>query len=97
MSGQLGVSPQNLQALSAEVDQGAAAIERLVRDLERKIEPLAADWQGEARQSFENLWAQWHLGAEHVYRALTAISELLAKAGVAYAEAERSIAQAFET
>jgi|YelNatPaOPRAMG01_1025707.scaffolds.fasta_scaffold113268_2 WXG100 family type VII secretion target len=96
MPGQIGVSPDDLQALSGEVHQGAAAIELLIRDLEHKIEPLAAGWQGAARESFEELWAQWHAGAEHVNQALVAIAELLAKAGLAYAEAERSIAEAFQ-
>ena len=96
MPSQIGVSPDNLQALAGEVHQGAAAIELMISDLERKIEPLAADWQGAARESFEDLWAQWHAGAEHVNQALVAIAELLAKASLAYAEAERSIAQAFQ-
>ncbi len=96
MPGQIGVSPDDLQALAGEVHQGAASIEMMIRELEHKIEPLAAGWQGAARESFEDLWGQWHAGAEHVNQALVAIAELLAKAGLAYAEAERSIAQAFQ-
>lgn len=96
MPSQIGVSPDDLEALAGEVHQGAAAIEMMIGQLERKIEPLAAGWQGAARESFEDLWAQWHAGAEHVNQALVAIAELLAKAGLAYAEAERSIAEAFQ-
>jgi WXG100 family type VII secretion target len=96
MPSQIGVSPDDLQALAGEVHQGAAAIEMMIGDLERKIEPLANGWQGAARESFEELWGQWHAGAEHVNQALVAIAELLGKASLAYAEAERSIAQAFQ-
>jgi WXG100 family type VII secretion target len=96
MPSQIGVSPDDLQALAGEVHQGAAAIEMMIGELERKIEPLAAGWQGAARESFETLWTQWHAGADHVNQALVAIAELLGKASLAYAEAERSIAQAFQ-
>ncbi|HVC25368.1 MAG TPA: WXG100 family type VII secretion target [Acidimicrobiales bacterium] len=96
MPSEIGVSPDDLQALAGEVHQGAAAIEMMIAELERKIEPLASRWQGAARESFEQLWSQWHEGADHVNQALAAIAELLAKAGLAYAEAERSIAEAFQ-
>src|SRR3984885_5905413 len=96
MPGPIGVSPENLQALSQEIQQGAAAIELILNELERKIAPFVENWQGEARQSFEGLWGQWQGGADHVHQALVAIAELLSKAGLAYAEAERSIAAAFQ-
>jgi WXG100 family type VII secretion target len=96
MSGPIGVTPDNLQALSEEIQQGAVSIELLLGELARKVAPLADTWQGEARESFEDLWQQWGTGAEHVHQALVAISELLSKAGLAYAEADRSIAAAFQ-
>lgn len=92
----IGVRPENLRAIAVEVQQGAAAIELVIAELQRKIAPLVADWSGPARVSFEDLWAQWNSGAENVRAALLAISELLSKAGLAYAEAERSIAAAFQ-
>ena len=96
MTSEIGVSPEHLQALSGEIQQGAAAIEQLMAELESKIGPLSDEWTGNARESFEELWKQWRVGAEHVHQALIAISELVAKAGLAYAEAERSIASAFQ-
>lgn len=92
----IGVRPENLRAIAVEVQQGAAAIELVIAELQRKISPLVADWSGSARVSFEDLWAQWNAGADNVRAALIAISELLSKAGLAYAEAERSIAAAFQ-
>lgn len=92
----IGVRPENLRAVAVEVQQGAVAIELVVTELQRKIAPLVADWSGTARVSFEELWAQWNSGAENVRAALIAIAELLTKAGLAYAEAERSIAEAFQ-
>src|SRR5579862_204459 len=96
MPGPIGVSPDNLQQLSQEIQQGAVAIELILAELQRKIEPFVSTWQGEARESFEGLWEQWQTGADHVHQALVSISELLSKAGLAYAEAERSIAAAFQ-
>lgn len=96
MPSSIGATPETLQELSAEIQQGAAAIESLLDQLAAKVKPLTTDWQGSASESFDDLWAQWQAGAEHVHQALVAISELLAKAGVAYAEADRSIAAAFQ-
>lgn len=96
MPGAVGAKPETLQELAVEIQQGAAAIETLLDALESKVRPLTVDWQGSASESFEDLWAQWQAGAEHVHQALEAIAELLAKASVAYAEADRSIAAAFQ-
>jgi WXG100 family type VII secretion target len=96
MPTQFGVAPENLQSLSAEIRQTAISIEALLGDLSRKVAPIQSDWQGPAHESFEQLWSQWQVGADHVHQALVAISELLGKAGSAYAEAERSIASAFQ-
>ena len=96
MAGAIGATPESLQELSSEIHQGAVAIETLLDQLAAKVRPLTMDWQGAASESFEDLWAQWQAGAEHVHEALVAISELIAKAGIAYAEADRSIAAAFQ-
>ncbi len=96
MAEMIGVSPAKLQELSGEIQQGAAAIEAILAELSRKIEPFVEEWTGEAQESFGGLWSQWQAGAEHVHQALVAIAELIAKAGLAYAEAERSIAAAFQ-
>jgi WXG100 family type VII secretion target len=96
MPGPIGVTPEHLQVLSEEILQGASTIERMLDDLELRVRPLASEWQGGASESFESLWQQWQTGASHVHQALVAISELLSKAGFAYAEADRSIADAFQ-
>src|SRR5471030_1194877 len=96
MSASIGVTPENLQTLSDEILEGATTIEAMLGELERRVQPLASEWQGAASESFEALWQQWQMGASHVHQALVAISELLAKAGLAYAEADRSIADAFQ-
>jgi 6 kDa early secretory antigenic target len=96
MPSSIGATPETLQEMSVEIQNGAAAIEQLLGQLAAKVRPLTSEWQGAASESFDDLWAQWQAGAEHVQQALVAISELLAKAGVAYAEADRSIAAAFQ-
>ena len=93
---QIGAAPEALLELSGEIRQGAQAIRMLLGELENKVRPIADEWQGAASESFEDLWAQWQTGAEHVQEALVAIAELLAKAGLAFAEADRSIAAAFQ-
>lgn len=96
MPGTIGATPETLHQLSAEIQQGAAAIELLLDQIAAKVRPLTTDWQGAASESFDELWSQWQAGAEHINHALVAISELLAKAGDAYAETDRSISLAFQ-
>lgn len=96
MPSTIGATPETLHQLSAEIQQGAEAIEQLLNQIAAKVRPLTADWQGAASQSFDELWAQWQAGAEHINHSLVAISELLAKAGDAYAETDRSISAAFQ-
>jgi WXG100 family type VII secretion target len=96
MPGPIGVTPENLQLLSEEILEGAASIEDLLGELEARVRPLISTWQGSGSDSFDSLWQQWQTGASHIHQALAAISELLGKAAVAYAEADRSIADAFQ-
>lgn len=96
MPSTIGATPETLHQLSAEIQHGADAIELLLDQIAAKVRPLTADWHGAASESFEELWAQWQAGAEHINHALVAISELLAKAGDAYAETDRSISLAFQ-
>jgi WXG100 family type VII secretion target len=89
------VTPEQLTALSARVNGGSATIEGELGSLAAVIAPLGADWAGIAQQRFLDLWAEWQRSAEGLHEALAGIAQLLAQAGVHYADAEQAIAASF--
>ncbi len=89
------VTPEQLQSLSGRVATGSAGIESELRTLAAAVAPLGSDWAGMAQARFQELWAEWQRSAEGLHQALTGISQLMAHAGSAYAEAEQAVAASF--
>jgi WXG100 family type VII secretion target len=89
------VTPEQLSALSGRVSGGAGSIESELRGLSSSLAPLGSDWAGMAQARFQTLWAEWQKSAEGLQHALGGISELLARAGEAYATAEGTVAASF--
>ena len=95
MSG-IKVTPEQLQALSAQVARAAGEIEGQLRALSGTVAPLVGgDWGGQASQRFTGLWEQWQSSARGLQQALDGISQLMGQAGTAYASAEQQIAASF--
>ncbi|HTW21284.1 MAG TPA: WXG100 family type VII secretion target [Mycobacteriales bacterium] len=91
------VTPEQLAAMSARVNSGAAQIEGELSGLAGTLAPLGTDWAGVAQQRFEALWLEWQHSARALHEALSGISMLLAQAGSHYAEAEHAIAGSFNS
>ena len=95
MSG-IRVTPQQLTALSGQVARGSGEIGGQLRQLSGGVGPLVGgEWAGQASQRFGVLWEEWQRSAAGLQAALDGISQLLAQAGAAYADAETSIAASF--
>ncbi len=95
MSG-IKVTPEQLQALSGQVARGSGEIEGQLRGLGNTVTPLVGgDWAGQAQQRFTALWDEWQRSAQGLKHALDGISQLMAQAGSAYAQAEQQIASTF--
>ena len=90
------VTPEQLQALGAQVGRGSGEIEGQLRALSGTVAPLVGgDWGGQASQRFSVLWEEWQSSARGLKHALDGISALLGHAGTAYADAEQQIAATF--
>jgi len=90
------VTPEQLQALSAQVGRGSGEIDSQLRGLSGTVAPLVGgDWGGQASQRFSLLWEEWQSSARGLRHALDGISQLLGQAGTAYASAEQQIAATF--
>ena len=95
MSG-IKVTPEQLNALSAQVARGSGEIEGQLRALAETVSPLVGgDWGGQASQRFNALWEQWQQSARGLKDALDGVSALMGQAGSAYADAEAHIAATF--
>jgi WXG100 family type VII secretion target len=90
------VTPEPLSALSGQVARGSGEIGGQLRVLSGTVAPLVGgDWAGQAQQRFSALWEDWQRSASGLQAALDGISQLMAQAGAAYAEAETTIAGSF--
>lgn len=89
------VTPEQLTTLSARVSTGAGSIQSEQQSLAGALAPLGSDWAGVAQTRFQSLWDEWQRSAQGMNHALTGISELMSKAGEAYAQAESSVAASF--
>ena len=95
MSG-IKVTPEQLSALSGQVARGSGEIEGQLRALSATVSPLVGgDWGGQASQRVTALWEQWQQSARGLKHALDGISQLMGRAGSAYADAEQQIAATF--
>ncbi|MDQ6873826.1 MAG: WXG100 family type VII secretion target [Actinomycetota bacterium] len=96
MSVGIKVTPEQLHQLSGSVQRGSGDIDGALSSLTGQVSPLVGgEWAGAASQQFNALWERWQRAAKELNSALHGISQLLNNAGVAYAEAERSIAGSF--
>ncbi|HEV2952666.1 MAG TPA: WXG100 family type VII secretion target, partial [Candidatus Dormibacteraeota bacterium] len=80
MSGIIRVTPEQLQAVSGQLNAGAGNIDGALRQLGSSVEPLGGDWAGVAQARFQELWGQWQRDALGLHDSLTEISRLMAQA-----------------
>ena len=95
MAGNIRVTPEQLEGLSAQVARGAGEIDQQLAVLTHALAPLGSEWAGQAQQQFQQLWAEWHTAALRLREALDGIGRLMNQAGHAYASAEDQIAATF--
>jgi 6 kDa early secretory antigenic target len=95
MSGNIRVTPEQLQAISAQLNAGASNIESINSQLQSQVAPLGSDWAGVAQARFHELWAEWQRSSRGIQEALTGISALMSQASANYADTEQAIASSF--
>jgi WXG100 family type VII secretion target len=96
MSAGLRVTPDQLQSLSGAIGQVSGEVRASHQSLAAQLSPLfGADWSGSAAAQFAELFEQFEQHASGLSDALDGIGQLLAHAGIAYAEVEQQIAASF--
>ena len=94
-TGNIRVTPEQLQAISAQLNGGASNIESINSQLQSQVAPLGSDWAGVAQARFHELWAEWQQSSRGIQEALHGISQLMQQAGVNYADTEQAVASSF--
>jgi WXG100 family type VII secretion target len=93
--GNIRVTPEQLQAISAQLNAGAANIESINSQLQSQVAPLGSDWAGTAQVRFQELWAEWQRSSRGIQEALHGISRLMGTASANYADTEAQNASMF--
>jgi WXG100 family type VII secretion target len=90
------VTPAQLEALGTTVGRVSTDVRAQHQNLRGQLAPLfGAEWAGAASAQFTALYDQFDLHARGMSDALDGIGQLLARAGVAYADVEQQIAASF--
>jgi WXG100 family type VII secretion target len=92
----LKVTPGQLGALGGAVARVSGEVRGSHLSLRAQLSPLfGADWSGAAAAQFTSLYEQFDAHARGMSDALDGIGQLLARAGIAYADVEQQIAASF--
>jgi WXG100 family type VII secretion target len=86
--GNIRVTPEQLHAIGAQLNAGAANIESINSQLQSQVAPLGSDWAGTAQARFQELWAEWQRSSKGLQEALHGISRMMGAAGTNYASTE---------
>jgi WXG100 family type VII secretion target len=94
-TGQFRTELPTMQAGSQHVFQVNANIQGQLSGFIARLEPVAAQWQGEAATSFQQLKNQWHQSATRLNTALQGIGDALVANTSNYAQSEDQNRQGF--
>ena len=90
------VTPEELQAASAQFDGKVAELEQLLQQVQGQIESLASTWQGQAASHFATLMGQWTTDVQGIRTVLGEVSQHLKQAANVYQETDTSISRGFQ-
>lgn len=82
------VTVEDLNNGASALNTGEGQINEILGQLRSQVSGLDAGWTGQAYAQFQELYQQWQTAANNLNEALTAISQLLSKAALAYQTAE---------
>ncbi|MBO0693512.1 MAG: WXG100 family type VII secretion target [Acidimicrobiaceae bacterium] len=94
-TGLIRVTPEQLQAASGQLNQGAATIDGLLKQLSGQVNSLGADWAGVGQQRFLAAYQQWQTAQLNLHQALETIAQLTAQAAVAYETNDTQVGATF--
>jgi WXG100 family type VII secretion target len=95
MAGLIRVTPEQLSAVSGQLNSGAGSIESTLSQLASQVAPLGSDWAGVGQARFLSLWQQWQTSSKQLHQALEGIAQLMQGASVAYESNDQQVGANF--
>jgi len=94
---EIKVTSESLASVAGQLSSGSQSIESQLSNLKSLVEGLiAGDWNGQASQSFNELYSQWDQAGIQLKESLQGISDLLNQAALSYEDSESAIAGTFQ-
>lgn len=82
-----------LQTASADINSGANQLEQSLANMDRALQPLRANWTGEAASSYEASKAKWTAAITDMKALLADVGRAVGTSGEDYQATERSNTQ----
>lgn len=95
MATQFQVDTERIQAASGDISHISGEIESQVNAMMTKLVALQDAWTGSASTRFQGVVGEWQGTQRQVKASLDTIGQLLAQAGVQYAETEAQAERMF--
>ncbi|MDT5011727.1 MAG: hypothetical protein QOH57_3344 [Mycobacterium sp.] len=90
----LRASPDELLRVSEMLGRGAENFSEGLRALDAEVTNTLDWWRGASGAAYEDIWRQWHSGADQVHLGLSMLAELLGQAAHDFASREQASAAA---
>jgi WXG100 family type VII secretion target len=94
-SGLIRVTPEQLQATSGQLNQGAGSINATLQQLSGQVNALGGEWAGAGQTRFVAAFAQWQTAQRNLHTALETIAQLTASAATSYATNDQQVGASF--
>ena len=93
--GVVHVSPEEMEAVSAKLTAGSGEIQSKLLALSNEVKGMEGVFQGQAADSFQQLYENWNRSGIDLNEALAAISVMLSRAAEIYRDTDQQIASQF--
>jgi WXG100 family type VII secretion target len=90
----LRASPDELLRVSEMLSRGTENVSESLKALDAQVSNTLGGWRGASGAAYEDIWRQWHSGADEVHLGLSLLAELLGQAAHDYASQEQASAAA---
>ncbi|GEN80895.1 WXG100 family type VII secretion target [Actinotalea fermentans] len=91
----LSVNYGTLAAAAADIQASAGQIESRLNELDRSLQPLRANWTGEAATAYEAAKAKWTSALTDMKMLLAQIGNQVTTTSQNYQATDRNVAQRF--
>jgi 6 kDa early secretory antigenic target len=90
--GTISVTYASLNSASSSIASSATTIEQHLDYIKKHVDRVAADWDGDAKEQYAVVQAQWNTSAENMHTTLLKISKAVEQAAEHYQSTDKQAA-----